>query len=559
MFGRSEFFPLLCVRNSGSVPRPGEKQRQMKSKSPKNCKEDSETYEELARYEGLSAETAWEEIMDLMDEKKMTVLRAIRGREASLTYVLEKAEASQLPSSLPAYIGANAAFWRYLRQYGKRGFYNGVREAKDRLEGPDGLVYTKDGSILLYCADGNLASVTLRPGTVAVAGCAFYGCNALEKVVLDESTEYIGQDAFGYMKNLGEVVFTGKKPLYIEPYAFSNSTALEEIALPEGTAFVLEGTFSGCSSLAKVHIPESVSCIGEMAFRDTALKEVTIPENAEDVDGSAFYGCRGIKIKNRSRLLKDDGTFIIKRGALLMTLDPGAENVVIPARVKEIGESAFYDADMKSLTMTGVRFIGAHAFEECGFLKDLSLGKKLTGIGDNAFFWCSSLETVDIPDGVETIGLSAFQQCTSLKEIRIPDSVTTILPRAFCWCQNLRNVTIPESVEYLDAYVFQGCESLTDISLPDSVTVVSFGVFDCCTNLKSVVLGKNVKTVRSGAFCKCGALSSLTCTSPLPPECRKDVFEDVNLDECVLKVPRASVEMYKKAGGWRDFRNIRGI
>ena len=85
-------------------------------------------------------------------------------------------------------------------------------------------------------------------------------------------------------------------------------------------------------------------------------------------------------------------------------------------------------------------------------------------IGDYAFYFCSSLTSVVIPDSVTTIGYSAFCECHSLTSVVIPDSVTTIDNLVFSSCYSLTSVVIGNSVTTNGLYAFGGCQSLTSIT-----------------------------------------------------------------------------------------------
>ena len=127
-----------------------------------------------------------------------------------------------------------------------------------------------------------------------------------------------------------------------------------------------------------------------------------------------------------------------------------------------------------------------------GYAKKLTIpnmlnGKKVTSIGDDAFFICTFLLSVTIPNSVTSIGDSAFSSCTSLTSVTIPDSVTSIGNIAFSFCTSLTSITIPDSVTFIGDSAFDFCESLTSVSIPDSVTFIGDNAFSGCPNLTLTV------------------------------------------------------------------------
>ena len=128
----------------------------------------------------------------------------------------------------------------------------------------------------------------------------------------------------------------------------------------------------------------------------------------------------------------------------------------------------------------GTRIISAHAFWNCSFLSNIVIPNSVANIGDGAFRGCCFLNKVVIPDSVISIRIDAFHDCRSLSSVVIPDSVTSIGISSFEGCSSLVSVIIPDSVTSIGACAFQNCSSLSNIVFPDSVTSIGEGAFANC-------------------------------------------------------------------------------
>ena len=110
----------------------------------------------------------------------------------------------------------------------------------------------------------------------------------------------------------------------------------------------------------------------------------------------------------------------------------------------------------------------------------------VTSIGEYAFYECTSLTSITIPNSVTSIGEGAFYECTSLTSITIPNSVTSIRNNVFLDCSSLTSLTIPNSVTSIGDCAFRHCSSLTSITIPNSVTSIGSSAFDGCSSLSSI-------------------------------------------------------------------------
>ena len=183
----------------------------------------------------------------------------------------------------------------------------------------------------------------------------------------------------------------------------------------------------------------------------------------------------------------------------------------------------------------------------------------VTGIGERAFYNCSSLTSVTIPNSVVTIGNYAFQNCTGLTSVTIGNSVTSIGKGAFYGCENLSSLTIPDNVTSIGERAFEDCKGLTSVTIPGSVTRIEGYTFMDCSGLTSVTIPSSVTGIGSLAFYGCSGLTSFINYATTPQSIGTDVFINASIASCTLYVPAESVAAYKAANVWKNFYNIAPI
>ena len=327
----------------------------------------------------------------------------------------------------------------------------------------------------------------------SIGSYAFSGCSGLTSVTIPNSVTSIGADAFYECYCLTSVTIPNSVTS-IGDDAFYECYCLTSVTIPNSVTSIGGGAFQYCSGLTSVTIPNSVTSIRGNAFREcTGLTSVTIPNSVTSIGAAAFYNCSGLT----SVTIPNSVTSI---GYSVFYGCKGLTSVTIPNSVTSIGKYAFqYCSGLTSVTIpNSVKSIGNDAFQYCSGLTSVTIPNSVTSIGYGAFGGCSSLESVlvepsntiydsrdncnaiietasntliagckntDILYGVTSIGNYAFYGCSGLTSVTIPNSVTSIGSNAFSYCSGLTSVTIGSGVTSIGNRAFNGVDIPTIISL----------------------------------------------------------------------------------------------
>ena len=194
----------------------------------------------------------------------------------------------------------------------------------------------------------------------------------------------------------------------------------------------------------------------------------------------------------------------------------------------------------------GTRIICDKAFYYCTSLKTLNLPAGLTSIGNYAFWSCTSLETLNLPDGLTSIGDAAFWLCTSLETLNLPDGLTSIGDSAFSWCRSLKTLNLPAGLTSIGANPFSGFNKSklsnhsshfkikddlllssdgsqlisymgkgSSVTIPDCVRSIGDFAFWGCKSLETLNLPARLTSIENRAFGFCTSLKTLNLPAGL--------------------------------------------
>ncbi|MBR7183906.1 MAG: leucine-rich repeat domain-containing protein, partial [Alistipes sp.] len=129
---------------------------------------------------------------------------------------------------------------------------------------------------------------------------------------------------------------------------------------------------------------------------------------------------------------------------------------------------------------------------------------------------------------------------------------------AFYGCSGLTSITIPNSVTKVSYYAFDDCDGLTSITIPNSVKKIGYCAFYYCDGLTSIIIPDSVTEIGRLSYSYCSRLTSVFCERTTPPTAYWEGFDswsafDDNAADRKIYVPTESVDAYKSADGWKDY------
>ena len=229
----------------------------------------------------------------------------------------------------------------------------------------------------------------------------------------------------------------------------------ESISLPDGLETIGNQAFWNCSNLKSVTLPEGLESIGNEAFYSCIqLETLVLPSTLKSIGESAFNGNGALK--EVTSLILDpfdihDNTFMYKNAAspatLYIPIGSGSKYQAITGwtmfqktvegeeEEKEAivnGLNYSYSTKSKKATVIAGDYGSMTTLEIPATVTfDDGTECSVTAIGDKAFWNCSSLTTVVLPEGIQTLGLEAFTYCFGLKYLELPSTLESIGERAF--------------------------------------------------------------------------------------------------------------------------------
>lgn len=390
-------------------------------------------------------------------------------------------------------------------------------------------------------------------------------CRSLESVTLAAGTMQIGSSAFYYCDKLATINIDGQPLTRVDYQAFAY-TAFTAFTLPESLTTMEESVFSGCSLLESANIPAAITKVPSGTFQGCEkLASVTLHDNITSIDYAAFSGCKLLP----SIALTDKVTNI---GSNAFS---DCENLVLeslPSSLKTIEYQAFRNTKAINITLTlpeTLTTLGTYAFQGSG-ITGIVFTKTPANFYTYVFQDCQQLASVTLPVDITTIPDYTFYGTTALKTIDLPQGVTKIGNYAF-YQSGLESIVLPQKLQTIGSYAFFGTR-LTEMRVPKNVTSVGSRFAGGNKNLKTAYLGRKQNYGNNSYFdyfIGCDSLELLRVYAGTPPAISSGynslwtgstysyLYYTGYRSNCVLEVPEGTVDIYKAAAIWTDFKDIR--
>ncbi|MCR5741105.1 MAG: leucine-rich repeat protein [Gammaproteobacteria bacterium] len=289
---------------------------------------------------------------------------------------------------------------------------------------------------------------------------------------------------------------------------------------------------------------QGVVGIAQQAFQNSKLTAVTIPETIRYISDYAFSSSKSLEIVNvNSTSLDYLGNYAFDSCSNIQYREVG--------NVKYLGNETnpylilcdFSSTDLNQTSFTVKKETQAilnHAFDSCTFTSIIfEEGSSLKIVGNYAFYRCSELVSIELPEGLKYIGNNAFQNCSKLQKVVIPTTVVSIGNNAFYNCSVINSITLPITSDVLyrgyESYIYpigkifggsgtsvsqnsfvNGNASTTRYNIPSTLKTVSitgklisYGAFSKMTSIRTVFIGKDVETIYTYAFSGCSNIQKV--------------------------------------------------
>ncbi len=304
-----------------------------------------------------------------------------------------------------------------------------------------------------YCIA--LEEIKIPDGVKVIKSNAFLSCIKLSNVefpagVTKISSGVLCQTAISEF-NIGKMVTA------IESAAF-NRTNLKSVVIPDSVEYIGDQAFAECKQLLTVTMPDNLKYIGSDVFMSSPIYD-NCQNDFVTVRGNILIGYKG----SAKEITIPENVKFIAGGVFLNNKE--IVSVIIPDGIDILGMDLFSNSDVQRVYLgNGVKRIPENTFFRCEKLSELVLSDGTECIASGAICFCSSLQKFNLPSTLKEIESNAIDGMFSqIEEIVFSDNFTTIRQMAISRFANLKYVILPKALETFDVNAIVNCKNMKQI------------------------------------------------------------------------------------------------
>ena len=359
-----------------------------------------------------------------------------------------------------------------------------------------------------------LTSVTIGNSVTSIRDYAFRNCSKLNNITIPESVTSIGQSAFYNCSRLTSVTI-GNSVTSIGNSAFQKCTGLTSVTIPNSVTSIGESAFCGCK-LQTLTIGTDVKSIGSNVYGDISIPSKVIwlpntpPSGYTNASGYINYvSNENYKISN-TKVYKYLSSMFEVDGIRYVPVSPSERTCdAIDCNYEKTIEDIKID-DVVSYKNIGMTVLNINPYTCCGneFVKTLNINNS-GKVDERAFEGCKNITSVTLGNKVTSIGNYAFKGCAAIKEIKIPDGVTSVGTYGFSGCTALQSLTAGKGTSIIESYCFENCKALQSVTIEDGSTSICEYCFNGCTGLQNITIGNGSVSISQNCFSGLSSLQNL--------------------------------------------------
>jgi hypothetical protein len=481
----------------------------------------------------------------------------------------------------------------------------------------DGVLFDKSRTGLLQCPTSKTGSYSIPSSVSYIGSEAFSNCNSLTSITIPSSVNSLGSSAFSNCSGLISVDEENPNYSSVDGVLFDKSeTALIKCpvsktgsySIPAKVTTISADAFYNCSLITSLAIPSSVTSIGNTAFAYCSGLTSVTTDSSYPITlisySNIFYGVNkttctlnvpfGAKKfyavadqwKDFSNIIEQSNGFILNLNTVKLAADEGSNaSVEVSANVEWAANSDqtwltvnptsgtgnntltfAATANTSVATRTAKVTVSATGFPsltisvyQSGVVKTINIeaGTLIFGLNTDELSQISRLSITGTMDARDFKIMR--DRMPSLAELDLSGATIAAYsgPDGTYYTSDYPANSIPDYAFY-DMYTYPPKSNLTTVILPVNITSIGNYAFNYCKGLNTITLPPSVTSIGNGAFSNCTGLTSIIAESSYPVDLSSSwsVFQRIDTNKCILKVPFGSKDLYKTAYPWSNFTNI---